>query len=159
MLDAIGGQGVLILLGSGEAEYENRMADIAERANNLLFLCGYSATLADPLYRGGDLFLMPSSFEPCGISQMLAMRGAQPCIVHGVGGLRDTVEDERSGFVFHGSTPQEQAANFVAAVRRALAVKIEDNDRWQGICIRAASQRFTWAEAAHQTIEKLYADA
>ena len=61
--------------------------------------------------------------------------------------------------MFQGGTPQEQAANFVAAVRRALAVKIEDNDRWQGICIRAASQRFTWSEAAHQTIGKLYADA
>ena len=159
VLDEIGHQGVLVLLGSGEAEYENRMADIAERADNLLFLCGYSTTLADPLYRGGDLFLMPSSFEPCGISQMLAMRAAQPCVVHGVGGLRDTVEDERSGFVFQGGTPQEQAANFVAAVRRALAAKTEDHDRWQGICIRAASQRFTWAEAARQTIEKLYVDA
>jgi starch synthase len=159
VLEEIGRQGVLILLGSGEAEYENRMAHIAERADNLLFLCGYSATLADPLYRSGDLFLMPSSFEPCGISQMLAMRAAQPCVVHGVGGLRDTVEDERSGFVFQGGTPQEQAANFVAAVRRALAVKTGDNDRWQGICIRAASQRFTWAEAARLTTEKLYVDA
>ena len=109
---------MLILLGSGEAEYENRIADIAEHADNLLFLCGYSATLAEPLYRSGDLFLMPSSFEPCGISQMLAMRAAQPCVVHGVGGLRDTVEDGRSGFVFTGATPQEQASNFVAAVRR-----------------------------------------
>jgi starch synthase len=159
VLDEIGTQGVLILLGSGEAEYENRMADLAERADNLLFLCGYSTTLADPLYRGGDLFLMPSSFEPCGISQMLAMRAAQPCVVHGVGGLRDTVEDERSGFVFQGGTPQEQAANFVATVRRALSVKIGDNDRWQAICIRAASQRFSWAEAARQTIGNLYVDA
>ena len=159
VLEDLGRDGILILLGSGEGEYENRVADIAERADNLLFLCGYSASLADPLYRGGDLFLMPSSFEPCGISQMLAMRAAQPCVVHGVGGLRDTVEDERSGFVFYGGTPQEQAANFVAAVRRALAIKTGDNDRWQSICIRAASQRFSWAESAHQTIEKLYVDA
>lgn len=159
VLDEIGRQGILILLGSGEAEFENRMADIAEHHDNLLFLCGYSESLADPLYRGGDLFLMPSSFEPCGISQMLAMRAAQPCVVHGVGGLRDTVVDERTGFVFSGSTPHEQATNFVSTVRRALTVKGEDNDRWQAICIRAASQRFTWADAARQTIEKLYVDA
>lgn len=52
---------------------------------NFLFLQGFSEELADCLYRGGDLFLMPSSFEPCGISQMQAMRGATPCIVHHVG--------------------------------------------------------------------------
>ena len=155
----LGHQGVLILLGSGEAEYENRIADIAERADNLLFLCGYSATLAEPLYRTGDLFLMPSSFEPCGISQMLAMRAAQPCVVHGVGGLRDTVEDGRSGFVFTGATPQEQATNFVVAVRRALDVKTDANDGWQSICIRAASERFTWEKSARETIEKLYVNA
>ena len=159
VLDSLDRQGVIILLGSGEAEYENRLADIAERADNLLFLCGYSATLAEPLYRSGDLFLMPSSFEPCGISQMLAMRAAQPCVVHGVGGLRDTVEDGRSGFVFTGTTPQEQATNFVAAVRRALDVKTDANDGWQSICIRAASKRFTWEKSARDTIERLYVDA
>ena len=159
VLDAIEHQGVMILLGSGEAEYENRIADIAARADNLLFLCGYSTTLAEPLYRAGDLFLMPSSFEPCGISQMLAMRAAQPCVVHGVGGLRDTVEDGRSGFVFTGPTPQEQASNFVAAVRRALDVKTDANDGWQSICIRAASKRYTWEKSARETIEKLYVNA
>ena len=159
VLDNLGGDGVAIVLGSGEPEFENRMADIAEHASNLLFLCGYSETLAEPLYRSGDLFLMPSSFEPCGISQMLAMRAAQPCVVHGVGGLRDTVEDERTGFVFSGATTQEQARNFIDSVSRALTVKSEENDRWQSICIRAASRRFSWAETAKQTIENLYVRA
>ena len=156
ILDDIGRQGVLFLLGSGEPGYEHALADIAERTPNLVYLCGYSETLADPLYRAGDLFLMPSSFEPCGISQMLAMRSAQPCVVHGVGGLRDTVRDERTGFVFNGATPRAQADAFVATVRRALALKAGDNDRWQSICIRAASQRFTWRAAATQTIGQLY---
>jgi len=108
------------------------------------------------LYRGGDLFLMPSSFEPCGISQMLAMREAQPCVVHGVGGLRDTVEHDRTGFVFSGNTPGEQATEFVATVEKALALKVNDADRWQKICRRAASQRFDWAQSARQTVEQLY---
>ena len=159
VLDDLGSDGIAIVLGSGEPEFENRMADIAERATNLLFLCGYSETLAEPLYRFGDVFLMPSSFEPCGISQMLAMRAAQPCVVHGVGGLRDTVEDERTGFVFGGATTQEQARNFIETVNRALTVKSEENDRWQSICIRAASRRFSWAESAKQTIENLYVRA
>jgi starch synthase len=147
---------VLILVGSGEADFEAQMLAAAKRHRNLLFLCGYSETVADPLYRAGDLFLMPSSFEPCGISQMLAMRATQPCVVHGVGGLRDTVEDGRSGFVFGGDTPVQQARNFVDTVERALALKAEDNDKWQKICIRAASARFSWDKSARATLEQLY---
>jgi len=156
VLDAVGKQGVFVLLGSGESEYEQRMAEIAEGADNFLFLCGYSETLADPLYRAGDLFLMPSSFEPCGISQMLAMRSAQPCVVNGVGGLKDTVAHKRTGFVFEGNTAQEQTTQFVATVQLALNLKASDRDRWQSLCIRAASERFSWAESAQQTIENLY---
>ena len=152
----IGDSGVVILLGSGEAEFEKRVLAIAARCPQILFLRGYSETLADPLYRAGDLFLMPSSFEPCGISQMLAMRAAQPCVVHGVGGLCDTVPDGKTGFVFSGTDPGEQASEFVATVDRALAMKSGDNDRWQTLCIRAASERFDWQRSAQQTIEELY---
>ena len=156
ILDELGSDGVVIIIGSGESIFERRMCEIAERANNLLFLCGYSEMLTEPLYRAGDLFLMPSSFEPCGISQMLAMRATQPCVVHGVGGLKDTVQNNRSGFVFGGQTPQQQAMNFVATVNRALILKTSRNDEWQKICIRAASARFSWAKSAQQTIEQLY---
>ena len=159
VLDRLGSAGVLIILGSGEAEYEQRMLDIARNHHRLLFLRGYSESLADPLYRAGDLFLMPSSFEPCGISQMLAMRAAQPCVVQGVGGLKDTVRDNRSGFVFNGSTPAEQASAFVDSVVRAVELKNTHNDAWQKICIRAASARFSWSESAQQTIEHLYDNA
>ena len=159
ILDDLGSQGILIILGSGETSYEQRMLEVAERSNNLLFLCGYSEILAQPLYRAGDLFLMPSTFEPCGISQMLAMRATQPCVVHSVGGLRDTVTDKRSGFVFAGDTPQRQAVNFVSTVRRALNIKTDKNQDWQKICIRAASARFSWTDSARNTIEHLYDDA
>ena len=156
VLDALDHQGVLILLGSGEAEYENRIADIAERADNLLFLCGYSATLAEPLYRSGDLFLMPSSFEPCGISQMLAMRAAQPCVVHGVGGLSDTVTDGANGFVFTGPTPTEQAEAFVAKVAYALELRQSSRKHWQRLRRAAAAARFDWSQSAAAYEKDLY---
>ena len=156
ILDQLGRKGVLILIGSGEYIFEYQMLEAAKHHDNLLFLRGYSETLADPVYRVGDLFLMPSSFEPCGISQMLAMRAAQPCVVHGVGGLRDTVEDGRSGFVFDGDTTAEQAGGFVAETLRALELKSNNHDEWQKICIRAANARFSWSKSARATIEQLY---
>jgi starch synthase len=156
ILDGLGRSGVFILLGSGDRALEQRVAEIARHHENFLFLCGYSETFSELLYRTGDLFLMPSSFEPCGISQMLAMRAAQPCVVHAVGGLRDTVEDDRTGFTFGGDAPVEQAENFVAAVRRALLVKSGDPDHWLRIRERAAAQRFSWSASAKQYIGELY---
>ena len=154
--DRLASSGVLILLGSGESRFERRILDIAGRSNRILFLRGYAERLSEPLYRAGDLFLMPSSFEPCGISQMLAMRAAQPCVVHGVGGLCDTVKDGKTGFVFGGENPAQQAHEFVAAVSRALALKSHSHDVWQTLCINAASERFDWERSARQTAELLY---
>ena len=84
------------------------------------------------------------------------MRAAQPCVVHGVGGLCDTVTDGKTGFVFGGDNPGEQASEFVATVERALKMKSGDNDRWQTLCIHAASERFDWKRSARKTIEELY---
>jgi starch synthase len=147
---------LIIILGSGEAVYEELVADIATRNDNVLFLHGYSETLADPLYELGDLFLMPSSFEPCGISQMLAMRAGLPCVVHGVGGLKDTVRHESTGFVFQGNGLDEQAQSFVDATSSALRLRIEDARAWKKICERAGRVRLEWSDAARETINLLY---
>ncbi|MCP4302981.1 MAG: glycogen synthase [Gammaproteobacteria bacterium] len=156
---AVGKQGVIILLGSGDSELEERMLRVAKQVPNLVFLHGYSEGLSAPLYRGGDLFLMPSSFEPCGISQMLAMRGAQPCVVHGVGGLKDTVEDGVTGFVFDGESPAAQADDFVKTTARALRLRSKDPVGWQTICRAAAACRFDWDSSAETTIQTLYGDS
>ncbi len=156
VIDAIGTQGVLIIVGSGEPQYENQIRDIAASKSNFIFLRGYSDLLAEALYRSGDLFLMPSSFEPCGISQMLAMRAGQPCVVHGVGGLKDTVHNGSNGFVFGGESSIEQAENFVTTVSRALQVKTNYAELWREISKNAAAARFDWPTSAQQTIGKLY---
>ena len=158
MADSMGRKGVIFLLGSGDPDLEQRVLEEARKIPNLIFLHGYSETLAGPLYCGGDLFLMPSSFEPCGISQLLAMRAGQPCVVHGVGGLRDTVEDGITGFVFGGQSPVEQAREFVTTVERALELRSNDPIVWEAICKEAAARRFDWATSAQQTIQMLYGD-
>jgi len=156
ILSEAGTDTVFIMLGSGERTLEERFVSIALANDNFLYLRGYAEALAEKLYAAGDLFLMPSSFEPCGISQMLAMRAGQPCVVHGVGGLKDTVEDGVTGFVFGGAWPSEQAENFVHATLTALYIKQHDPGRWQDITGNAARQRFTWDAAARAYMNDLY---
>lgn len=159
ILQHLGNDGLFIMLGSGDRDMERQLGEVAEQFENFLFLRGYAESLSHLLYRAGDLFLMPSSFEPCGISQMLAMRDGQPCVVHAVGGLRDTVRDGVTGFQFRGRSQRAQARQFVDTVASALAVKQDDPPRWRKICERAAEQRFTWEAAARQYGQKLYANS
>ncbi|MFO7965861.1 MAG: glycogen/starch synthase [Desulfobacterales bacterium] len=148
--------GLYILLGTGDPEYERFFSDMSARFERFIFLNGFSGTCADLLYANGDLFLMPSSFEPCGISQMLAMRDGQPCLVHHVGGLKDTIEPGIDGFAFTGATLCEQVDHFVIAIRDALMMKKDAPDRWDHLCSRAAEKRFSWDETASMYIENLY---
>ena len=156
ILDAIGDDGLLVILGSGDPVLEQFLAVTAARRRNLLFLCGYSDALSQALYGTGDLFLMPSSFEPCGISQMLAMRAGQPCLVHLVGGLRDTVKPGVNGFSFNGNSLIEQTEGLVAALRDALTLRARYTRRWGAMRKAAARARFRWRATAEACIRLLY---
>ena len=156
ILEGIGPRGCFILLGSGDRDYERWLTAAAARHPNLIFVNGYSDRLARALYAAGDLFLMPSSFEPCGLSQMLAMREGQPCVVHAVGGLRDTVDHGRNGFVFEGDRLETQVDRFVETTLAAVALKREQSKAWEGIRREAAATRFTWSETAARYLADLY---
>ncbi len=156
VLDVLGENGLFILLGTGESGYENFLSRVSGRYDNFIFLCGYSDECANLLYRMGDLFVMPSSFEPCGISQMLAMREGQPPLVHHVGGLRDTVEDGVNGFAFTGETIEEQVNGFVETVRRVIKLKRKDASRYKKIREKAKKSRFLWGDTVRAYKEKLY---
>lgn len=157
ILDALReASGLLFLLGTGDAHYEAFFKQTTLAHQNFIFLNGFSSEAATALYSCGSMFLMPSSFEPCGIAQMLAMARRQPCVVHGVGGLKDTVKDMETGFVFTGATPQDQAENFVSTVNKALQMQRADPVAWENIRKRAAAQRFLWAKAADEYVNRLY---
>lgn len=156
LLDVLDDEGVFILLGSGDPELEHELAAVSASRENFLFLRGYSEPLSDQLYAGGDLFVMPSSFEPCGISQMLAMRAGQPCLVHAVGGLADTVADNENGFSFGGASIEEEAEQMLIRFREVLTLKREQPARWQEICTAAAAARFPWDAVAKAYVEQLY---
>lgn len=156
ILATLGGNGLFVMLGSGDREYETFLTEVAANHDNFLFLRGYSEALSESLYAGGNLFLMPSSFEPCGISQMLAMRAGQLCVVHAVGGLGDTVRDNVTGFVFNGETRSAQATNFVTRVAAALALRKSSGERWRKMELAAAAMRFSWDASAAAYEQDLY---
>jgi len=156
ILDCLGDQGLFILLGTGDDAYKEFLIRMAAHCDNFLFLRGYSATAAEALYRSGDLFLMPSSFEPCGISQMLAMREGQPCLAHAVGGLKDTVLDGVDGFTFAGETTHEQVNGLVDACRRAVDLRMNHPEEWNRIRRGAGQAVFSWADTARNYTDLLY---
>ena len=144
------------MLGSGEPECEQPLVRIASEFDNFIFLQGYSETIGDALYHLGDLFFMPSAFEPCGISQMLAMRAGQPCLVHHIGGLRDTVVDGKTGFAFAGDTLMSKADHLVSTFRHAAQLYQTKPRAWQALRKRAESQRFEWTDTVDAYLRSLY---
>lgn len=148
--------GFFIMLGSGEPRYEQFFTQAMANNDNFLFLQGYSDELSAALYSYGDLFLMPSSFEPCGISQMLAMRAGTPCLVHAVGGLTDTVEDGVDGFSFRGENLVEQAENLVKTFASVAKFKSDKPPIWREMCRAASAARFTWDSTASTLLADVY---
>jgi len=146
----------MLMVGSGDSDYEQFLCESAAIYDNFVFLRGFSDRIADSLYRQGDLFFMPSSFEPCGISQMLALRAGQPCLVHWVGGLRDTIVDNRTGFVFTGKNPTEQADALVATLQRAITQHRKQSAKWRNMRKAAAAARFTWSDSIDAYLRQLY---
>lgn len=156
ILEGIGRRGRYFLLGSGDGIYERFLAVTSARHDNFIFVNGYSDRCAQALYASGDLFLMPSSFEPCGLSQMLAMREGQPCVVHAVGGLKDTVCHGRNGFCFTGDTLEQQVDGFVRTTLEAVAMKRDNPADWNRISEKAAAARFSWEAVADRYVRELY---
>ena len=156
ILTEVGKDAVFLVLGTGDVACERFFVDLAGRSSNLIYLRGFDEALAEVLYTSGDLFLMPSVFEPCGISQMLAMRGGQPCLVHATGGLADTIEDDVSGFSFTGTTRDEAGLHLAARFGQVLTLWQNDADPWNNIRANAAAARFEWEESARRYVDGLY---
>lgn len=136
----LGGDAQFVFLGSGEPRYERALVDLASTAPNRIGVqLDFTDRLEHRLMAGADIFLMPSLYEPCGLTQMRAQRYGAPPIVRRVGGLADTVEDGVTGFAFDGYA----AAEFEAAALRAFAT-YADTARWQAMMRRGMARDFGW---------------
>jgi starch synthase len=147
---------VFVILGTGTPDYESLLQKHTAKEPRIVFINGFFENLSAELYSRGDLFIMPSLFEPCGISQMLAMRAGQPCIVHATGGLKDTVSHMKNGFSFEGDTYADLVDAFLKAADIALRLRASNEKKWNAIRTSARKARFTWSDAAKEYCELLY---
>ena len=146
----------IIILGSGEWIYESYFEELTSKyPGRFAFSTGYNPELEHKIYAGSDILLMPSRTEPCGLSQMHALRYGTIPVVRETGGLRDTITDyskgdEANGFSFAGYNTNEM----VAAVNRAVEL-YSDKKAWNNLVDKAINCDNSWKRSAGEYI-KLY---
>ena len=146
----------LLILGTGEAQYETFFKELQEQfPDQVAAKITFNLGLAARIYAGGDIYLMPSKSEPCGLSQMNAMRYGTVPVVHATGGLKDTVPpaDENGegglGFTFQ----SYNADDFLAALKRALDLYNNDRDAFRALQKREMEMDFSWNVPAGRYME------
>jgi starch synthase len=139
----------LVLLGAGDPKLEAMARQLqADLPGRVYVETRYDAKLARQIYGGSDIFLMPSRYEPCGLSQMIAMRYGSIPLVRAVGGLHDTVTDSETGFVF----VDTKVKSFNDTLRRALNT-YPDRSRWTILQNAGMAQDFSWPKSARKYLE------
>jgi starch synthase len=156
-----------VVLGTGDLRYQDMWRALAAQyPDRIGARIGFDESLAHVIEGGADVFLMPSRFEPCGLNQMYSMRYGTVPVVHGVGGLADTVVDyapapprparggsggrPATGFVFNDFTP----AALLEALNRALTV-FRDPVAWHALQLAGMQQDFSWDRSAQEYV-KIY---
>lgn len=147
-----------VVVGTGEDRYENMLRYFSDKyPDKMRVNIGYSEEMAHLVYGSCDAFLMPSLFEPCGLSQLMSLRYGTVPIVRETGGLKDTVEPyneyEHTGTGF--SFANYNAHEMLGAIRYAMRIYHAYREDWHGIMRRGMEQDFSWNASARE-YERLY---
>lgn len=156
-LDRILSNGVQVaVLGTGDYEYENALRYFASKyPGQMAARIQFDPALSQRMYAGSDMFLMPSLFEPCGLSQMIAMRYGTLPVVRETGGLKDTVipynyeTGEGTGFSFANFNGDEMGD----AVFRGARLFWDNHDAWNNVVTQAMNQDFSWTRSASKYMD------
>ncbi len=146
----------LVVVGTGEKQYEYALSAYARQypGRVAVRLC-FDPKLASRVYAGADMYLMPSKSEPCGLSQLIAMRYGTVPVVASTGGLRDTVPPyngetrEGRGFTFQ----SYNADDFLGAIDRAVGLYYNDRDRWNELAKHDMECDFSWQVPAAEYMQ------
>jgi len=147
------GQGSgLVVLGTGDPWAAGQLRRLeAVYPGRVKFFEAFDVDLAQRIYSGCDVFLMPSSFEPCGLGQMFAMRYGTVPVVRRTGGLADTVFEGENGFVFD----ERSAGALGAAVERCTAA-FQDRDTWSQLVKAGMTGDFSWGKSAKDYVKMFH---
>lgn len=156
-LDRILSGGVQVaVLGTGDRDYEDGLRYFQDKYPGTMAACiEFDPALSQRMYAAADMFLMPSKFEPCGLSQIIAMRYGTLPIVRETGGLKDTVQPyneftgEGTGFSFTNFNGDEMGD----AVFRAARLFWDNRDAWNQLVTQAMSQDFSWTRSADKYLD------
>lgn len=156
-LDRILAGGVqLAVLGTGDRDYEDGLRYFQDKyPGTMAARIEFDPALSQRMYAAADMFLMPSKFEPCGLSQIIAMRYGTLPIVRETGGLKDTVQPyneftgEGTGFSFTNFNGDEMGD----AVFRAARLFWDNRDAWNRLVTQAMSQDFSWTRSADKYLD------
>ena len=147
------------VVATGEGKFESFLRRLQGRPNFSLTVA-FDREKAKQISLGSDVFLMPSLFEPCGITQMESLSCATPPLVRWTGGLADTVRPHTAangtGFGFDGQTCREVLTGLVASVHDALHMYGKDPEGFRQLQRRGFNQRFLWSTAARRYISEMY---
>jgi len=140
-----------VILGTGDPKLEESARELQNLyPEKIKAELRFDANLARQIYAGADMILMPSRYEPCGLAQMIAMRYGCVPVVRAVGGLKDTVIPNETGFIFE----KAHHMSLVSAVKAALKV-LPDREKWQALQRNGMAKDFSWGASAREYL-KLY---
>lgn len=155
-----------VFLGSGEEKYQDMLIEAMKRfPESVRVRIEYNEELAHKIFAGADMFLMPSLFEPCGISQMIAMRYGTVPVVRSTGGLKDTVVDclenpsEGTGFSFQEYSGKELMLALLRARVYYDMYLCDYSKEWGELIKRCMKRDFSWERSAREYEERIYATA
>lgn len=141
----------LVILGQGERKYVDQLTQISEKfPKNISVNVIFNPSLAQKIYGGADFILMPSAFEPCGLVQMFAQRYGTIPIARATGGIKSTIEDGVSGFLFQ----EFQKEAFLRKIKEGLSF-YSKKQKWQRLVKNAMKKDFSWQKSAKE-YAKLY---
>lgn len=147
----------VVILGSGDPDYESKLR-VLERAypNRIRLITEYNEPLSHLIYGGCDIFLMPSLFEPCGLSQMMALRYGAPPVARETGGLADTISDFHhnprggTGFLF-----REYSSHALSLTLKKAFSAFRNTEKWRRIQRNGMKEDFSWRRSA-RVYEEMY---
>jgi len=148
-----------ILLGTGDPYYESRFVNLGKKyRNKMAVFIEFNTVLAQRIYAGSDMFLMPSRFEPCGLGQIISLRYGSIPVVRATGGLAETITDYRedrekgNGFSFK----EYSSDALLKTIDAALSLYSREPEEWEKLVRRALKLDFSWNRSAEKYMDLYY---